>query len=240
MQKNLWKRGIVMKDNFILYDRYIEVFEQLTDEDAGKLIKAILQYSNTGTHNLDGMLKIIFTPIKQDIDYNNTKYEQICERNKLNGQKGGRPKTQKTQVVFEKTESKTQKPKKADIDIDTDIDIDNDIVVEEEEKEEAPTTTDKVMAFYLNNINSTPVLKEVEVLESYQKDLPDDLIVYAMEKAVDNKARNLAYIKVILNKWIQKGITTLAEAMDEKKQVNTDNRLRDDNVIDYDQFYANL
>ena len=38
-----------------------------------------------------------------------------------------------------------------------------------------------------------------------------------MEKAVEKKIRNLGYIKAILNSWKNKGITTLAEAKEEKK-----------------------
>lgn len=71
--------------------------------------------------------------------------------------------------------------------------------------------------FYLNNINSTPVQKEMEILTSYLKELPEDLLIYGMEKAVENKARNLAYCKGIWNSWISKGITTLAEAKEEKQ-----------------------
>jgi len=50
-----------------------------------------------------------FIPIRQSLERNIEKYEKAAERNKENGLKGGRPKTQKTQPVFEK-------PKKADND----------------------------------------------------------------------------------------------------------------------------
>lgn len=118
----------------------------------------------------------------------------------------------------------------------------NRVVAEEEKEEETATANpkkDEVMDFYLNNINSTPVSREVEVIESYQKELPADLIIYAMEKAVDNRGRNLAYIKKILNTWKQKGITTLAEAKEEKKERSQDepNRVRENKVIDYSKFY---
>ena len=73
-----------MKDSFILYTKYSEIFEQLSNDDAGRLIKAILLYAKTGECHLDGMLKVIFTPIKQDIDRNNKVYEAVCERNRQN------------------------------------------------------------------------------------------------------------------------------------------------------------
>ena len=106
---------------------------------------------------------------------------------------------------------------------------------------------DKAMQFYLKNINPLPVAREVEQIEQYEKELPSELLIYGMEKAVDNKARNLAYIKAIWNKWIQRGITTLAEAQEEKPKVEKqeeptkqDYRVHADDEIDYNQFYANF
>lgn len=108
--------------------------------------------------------------------------------------------------------------------------------------------TDKAISFYLNNINSTPVIREIETIEDYEKELSIDLLIYGMEKAVDNKVRNLAYIKSIWNKWIQKGITTLAEAKDEKKpeqqkvKTPTDNKANTNQYenFDFNNIYANF
>lgn len=100
-----------MKENFLLKKNQKEVFETLSDEDAGKLIKGIFEYCNSGESNLDGYLKIIFIPIKNDIDKNEDNYQKRIEKNKENGAKGGRPKkqekpneTQKNQSVFSKTQ----------------------------------------------------------------------------------------------------------------------------------------
>lgn len=81
-----------MKDNFLLKKSQINVFKELSNEDAGKLIKGIFEYSISGEVALDGYLKIIFLPIKEEIDKNEEKYEMICERNRNNGRLGGRPK----------------------------------------------------------------------------------------------------------------------------------------------------
>ena len=81
-----------MKDNFLLKKSQISVFKELSNEDAGKLIKGIFEYSVTGEITLEGYLKIIFLPIKEEIDKNEEKYEMICERNRNNGKLGGRPK----------------------------------------------------------------------------------------------------------------------------------------------------
>lgn len=80
-----------MKDNFLLKKSQQEVFNKLSDAEAGKLIKGIFQYANTGSNDLDGYLNIIFIPIKNEIDKNEEKYKKICERNRKNGLLGGRP-----------------------------------------------------------------------------------------------------------------------------------------------------
>lgn len=80
-----------MKDNFLLKTSQSNVFNELSDEDAGKLIKGIFDYVKTKEVVLDGYLKVIFIPIKEEIDKNELKYESICEKNRLNGKKGGRP-----------------------------------------------------------------------------------------------------------------------------------------------------
>lgn len=76
-----------MKDNFLLKKSQQEVFNQLTDEEAGKLIKGIFQYATTGENKLDGYLNIIFIPIKNEIDKNEERYKKVCERNKENIEK---------------------------------------------------------------------------------------------------------------------------------------------------------
>ena len=81
-----------MKDNFLLKKSQINVFKELSNEDAGKLIKGIFDYVINGEITLEGYLKIIFLPIKEEIDKNEEKYEMICERNRNNGKLGGRPK----------------------------------------------------------------------------------------------------------------------------------------------------
>lgn len=81
------------KNAFLLYIDYQDQFNLLTDEQAGKLIKAIIEYEKTREiPQLEGMLKIAFSFIKKQLDRDREKYEIKCEKNKENGKKGGRPK----------------------------------------------------------------------------------------------------------------------------------------------------
>lgn len=73
-----------MKDNFLLKKSQRQVFEALSDEEAGKLIKGIFKYLDTGDSGLIGMMNAIFIPIKKDIDENEKKYQKTCEKNREN------------------------------------------------------------------------------------------------------------------------------------------------------------
>lgn len=104
-----------MKENFLLKRAQQDVFEGLSNEDAGKLIKGIFKYVNTGESDLESYLKVIFIPIKNDIDKNEEAYIKRCEINKINGSKGGAPKgnknakkaktTQNNQMVSKTTQN---------------------------------------------------------------------------------------------------------------------------------------
>jgi hypothetical protein len=81
------------KKSFILYLDSADIFEKLSDEEAGKLIKAVLYYVHTGDNPpLDRLLDMAFVPIKQALHRDLEKWRNILQRNKDNGLLGGRPK----------------------------------------------------------------------------------------------------------------------------------------------------
>lgn len=66
-------------------------------------------------------VKIAFSFIKNQMDFNKDKYEKRCETNRANGKKGGRPKKEETQ----KSERFFQEPKKPYNDNENDNDNEN-------------------------------------------------------------------------------------------------------------------
>lgn len=85
-----------MKDSFILYTEQKAVIDKLTDEQAGKLIKAIYQYAKDGTMpELDMLLEIAFIPIKQNLERNSEKWEDIKQKRSNAGKLGAEIKKQK-------------------------------------------------------------------------------------------------------------------------------------------------
>ena len=64
------------KQSFLLYADYISIFEQLTDDEAGKMIKHLFRYVNDMEPELeDRMLKILFEPIKAALKRDLKKWE---------------------------------------------------------------------------------------------------------------------------------------------------------------------
>lgn len=115
-----------MRDGMILSTSYVERFKTLTDEQFGKLIRSMIEYQTSGElpEIADTVVKISFDVVKVDIDRNNLKYEEICERRRAAGQKGGQASASKRkQMVANGSKSKQNVANQADKDKDKDKDI---------------------------------------------------------------------------------------------------------------------
>ena len=91
-----------MKNSFILYTNYFDILKDLSDSDLGIMFRAILSYQTNGEYNIPKHLELAFKFIKNQLDVDEVKYNDFIEKQRLNGLKGGRPKTQKTQAFSKK------------------------------------------------------------------------------------------------------------------------------------------
>ena len=73
-----------MKNSFILYTEQKAVIDKLTDEQAGKLIKAIYAHEMGEEYELDNILDLVITPFLSSLERNKEKYEKRVETNKKN------------------------------------------------------------------------------------------------------------------------------------------------------------
>lgn len=79
------------KRAFLLYDDQREAVNELSDEDAGKVLKAAYAYSAGEEPELTGEAKIAFRFIRVAMDRDMAAYQARCQKNSSNGKKGGRP-----------------------------------------------------------------------------------------------------------------------------------------------------
>lgn len=193
-----------MKDSFILYQEHKEIFETLTDEEAGKLIKAIFEYEDTGKiTQLDKSLKLAFIPIKNALDRNKEKYEKVVERNKENGKKGGRPKNPKNPVGYL---GYSKKPKKADSDNDNEHDNESDNDIKKKKKKKSFEDV------FTENAFSTELENTLKDFIDMRKTIKKPMTTKALELLIKNleKLTNLEEEKIaILNQSIEHGWQTV-------------------------------
>lgn len=82
------------KKSFIVYCDSMEHLELLDDAECGRLFRALMEYAGSGRiTKLDGMAKMAFSFMRLQMDRDGQKYEEICQKNRRNGSKGGRPRS---------------------------------------------------------------------------------------------------------------------------------------------------
>ena len=153
------------KKSFVFYKEWKEAIEDLPDDIRLEIYESIIEYATTG--NLQGlkpMAKVAFNFIKTSIDRDTEKYVSIVNRNRGNGNLGGRPrKTQrnpKNPVGYLETQ---RNPKNLDHDNDHDNDLNNTIT----------TNVD-------NSISGTPALskKSISDFDSRKNDFMNSCAAY--------------------------------------------------------------
>lgn len=81
----------VKRKSFVMYTEYLEQTAILSDEECGKLFRAILVYAGTGAESdLTGLSALAFGFIRGDLDRNFDKYDELSARRREAGRAGGR------------------------------------------------------------------------------------------------------------------------------------------------------
>lgn len=99
----------------------------------------------------------------------------------------------------------------------------------------------EVIDFYSNNIGFLNPYG-LKILESYVEDMSSELVIYAMQIAVENNKKTISYIKAILNNWAKANIKTLEEAKREnKKKVSNDKQIEQRKYTEdeFESLYSN-
>lgn len=105
------------KKSFILYYDQFSELEFLNMEERGEMITAVFQYAQDGIipDFKDRSLSLVFKRFKDTLDRDLTKYRSMCEIRRVNGKKGGRPKTENNLKKPNGFSKNLTEPKKADI-----------------------------------------------------------------------------------------------------------------------------
>jgi len=94
------------KKGFILYADQKELFDQLPNDKAGELIKHIFSYVNDeNPETNDLLLKLAFTPIKQQLKRDLKKFEEVKIKRSEAGKKSAEARRNKSQQTSTKSTS---------------------------------------------------------------------------------------------------------------------------------------
>lgn len=214
------------RDSFIFYRSFYEAISELPKENQADTYDAIMQYAlNQKEIELTGISKAIFSLVKPQLDANYKKYE--------NGKQKKSKKEAKVKQNESKAETNVNDNENENVNVN---DNDNDNV-----GDSCVDGLQEVIDFYSNNIGFLNPYG-LKILESYVEDMSSELVIYAMQIAVENNKKTISYIKAILNNWAKANIKTLEEAKREnKKKVSNDKQIEQRKYTkdEFESLYAN-
>lgn len=208
-----------MKDSFILYTEQKEVIDKLTDEQAGKLIKAIYEYVETDKMpQLDSLLEIVIIPFKQNIDRNIDKWEQIKQKRSEAGKIGAEIKKQKQAKQANANFAKSKEANQA-VNVNENVNVNDNVNVK-----------DKKIHFadYVTMTNA----EYEKLVSTYSKEFADQCITVLDNYKGANGKRYKSDYRAILSWVIEKVKQEQAKAS--KKQYEQRQ------YSDFDKFYSNM
>jgi hypothetical protein len=127
------------RKSYITHLDSLDILDKLSDEQAGKLFKAIKFYQKTKkTPDLDLMLDLVFTPFLNQFIRDDENYEKTCEARRVAGGKGGK------QKVANASKSKQNVANLADSDSKSDSDSDSKNKKDSKNKNFTPPTLQEV------------------------------------------------------------------------------------------------
>lgn len=204
------------RDSFIFYKSFYEAIKETDKETQNQLFNAICQKALYEKDiELTGTAKILYVLIKPQLEANSKRY--------ADGKKGGRPKKETTGYKKEKTTGFENKKPNKNNNENVNVNVNENVNNNDNVSDSCVDGLQKIIDFYNENIGLiTPY--GVEVLEDYSKDMPTDLIIYAMQISVEANKRTIKYIKAILNNWQKAGIRTLVQAKDENHKKKNESK----------------
>lgn len=71
------------RKSFIIHNDSLNILDELTNDQAGMLFKAIKDYQLGRELSLDILTKVAFSPFRNQFERDAVKYENLCEKNRL-------------------------------------------------------------------------------------------------------------------------------------------------------------
>lgn len=207
------------KESFILYNSFYEPIKALKNEQLGKLLRAIFNYTINGEITQDEEIIIAFMFIKNQLDIDSTKWEE--ERNKRSeaGRLGGIKRAIKQnqalsskskQCLTDLSNAKQSQANQAD-NVNVNVNVNdnvNDLLLT------TTTTNNNIYDYIEENFSRTLSPVEITTIDEWLSWFKEDIIKYAIKISILNNKKTFNYVNGILKNWKSCGYKTLQEIKD--------------------------
>lgn len=126
------------KKGFIMFLSFADIIQELTDEEAGRLLKAIMQHEGGEEVDIgnDRLLKVAYTAITSDIDRQGEKWEKTRYARSEAGKLGGAPKGNKNASKNKQKQTETNKNKqnKHEVEVEVEVEVEDEDEVKKKKK----------------------------------------------------------------------------------------------------------
>jgi hypothetical protein len=116
---------VIKRKSFLIHIDSLDILDDLTNEQAGELFNAIKSYQIGDDVELSPIVKIAFSPFKNQFIRDDVKYENLCEKNRLIAEKRYSTKSTTGRSGNESSPNPPQATKSTDSDSDSDSDSKN-------------------------------------------------------------------------------------------------------------------
>lgn len=212
------------KESFILYNSFYEPIKALKNEQLGKLLRAIFNYTINGEITQDSEIMVAFMFIKNQIDRDAEKWEDERNKRKEAGRLGGikralnqqqKLSSKSKQCLGVLKDAKQSQTNQAD-NVDVDVYVNDNVNVNDNVINNITTTNNNnIYDFIEENFGRTLSPIEYEQISKWKD---NELTRYAIKQAVLNGAYRIKYIESILNDYEKNGIKTIQEAQEKEKE----------------------
>ena len=200
----------------------LEKYQKLNDTEFGRLVRAALRYKATGAEPDElGREALVWDGMRLDIDRDNESYTATCSARAEAGRKGAEARWQNHSKNSKNGKSYLPYSKNGqDKEEDKEEDKDKDIAASAANAREAVPSA--VLSHYQDRITPTPPSTVSQLLIAYTDDLGPDVVIHAIDEAVNQRKLTWGYIQAILQRYSREGLDTLAKV--EADEVERRNR----------------
>ena len=196
-----------MKDSFILYNSFYEPIKTLKNEQLGKLLRAIFDYTINDTITQDDEILVPFMFIKNQIDIDTKKWEDEKSKRSEAGKKGMQNrwhnKDNNVITVNNKNNSVINAITKITDNVNVNVNENDNVNVND------------IYNYIEQNFCRTLNPLEYEEISKWKD---DELTRYAIKEAILGGKYNIKYISAILHNYKMNNIKTVQQAKEQKSK----------------------